>query len=94
MQLHGQAQALGRLKHAPRVRRREADVFAERVHGIDQALGMELGHPVANGVDVGVGLAVEFGRQRVGAQEGGAHVHAERLAQGAGHAQAAGLGVK
>src|SRR5256885_8525961 len=42
-------------------------------------------------VDVGVGPAVEFGRQGVGREQRGAHVDREALAERARHAQAAQL---
>ena len=57
VQLHRQAERARRLEHAPRLRRREADAFAERIDRIDQAFGMQARQPVAHRVDVVVGAA-------------------------------------
>ena len=90
VQLDRQAERARGLEHAPRLRRREADALAEGVDRIDQALGVQLRQPGADGVDVVVGAAVELGRQRVRGQAGGAHVErqlaAERGAPRAGSA--------
>ena len=52
MQLDGQTQSLGRLKHPARLRRRETDALAKGIHRIDQALFLQLRKPVADGADV------------------------------------------
>ena len=91
MQLDGNAQLLRGLEHLLGLRQREGNAFAEHIHGIDKTFGRQRRqHLVAN--KVGVVLATSrfssvFGRQRMRAEEGGAHRSAQRLAQAAGDAQ-------
>ena len=88
MQLDRNAEPLRGLEHLLGLRQRERDAFAEHVHGVHQPLGRERGqHLVADQVDVVLVAPGVFGRQRVCAEEGGAHRHAQRLAQAPRHAQ-------
>ena len=88
MQFDGDAELLRSLKHLLRFGQREGNAFAEHVHRIDQAFGRERGqHLVADQVGVVLAAAGVFGRQRMRAEEGGAHRDAEGCAQAAGHAQ-------
>ena len=89
VQLDGQAERAGGGEHALDLRRREGDRLAEAVHGVDQPLRVPARQPPADGVDVVVRAAFEFGWQRVGGQRGGAHGLAGGGADLAGDAQAA-----
>jgi hypothetical protein len=52
----------------------EGDAFDEDVHGVDQPFGGEgREHVVGDHLDVGIGVAVGFGRQGVGSEERGLH---------------------
>ena len=81
MQLHRQAERARGLEHAPRLRRREADAFAERIHRIDQPFRMQSRQPADGGVDVAVGIVRELGRQRMRGEIRGPHFDAEAFAQ-------------
>ena len=73
MQLDRQAQRRGPLEDRAGLRRREADALAERIDRVGQAVGRDRRqHLVDDRADVAVGIAAGFGRQRVGAEEGGA----------------------
>jgi len=87
VQLDRQAERARGLEHATRLRGREADPFAERVDGIDQAFVVQPRQPVDHGVDVVVGASRELRRQCMRAQIRGTHRDAERLADAARDAQ-------
>ena len=74
VQLDRQAERARGVEHALGLRRREADALAERVDRIDQAFARQRRqHASQTSVDVVVGAAGEFGRQRMRAEEGRAH---------------------
>ena len=88
MNLDRQAEPGGGVEYAFGLRDREADVFAEDVDRIDQALCMQCRqHLLAYQRDVVVGAAVVFRRQRVRAEK--SRDHADRIAdtEAARHAQ-------
>ena len=88
MQLDGQAQAACGLEDLLGLGQREGDALAEHIDRIDQALGRQRGqHGAGDEVDVVLAAPCVLGRQRMRAQEGGAHGHAQGLAQAPGHAQ-------
>ncbi len=94
VQLHRQAERAGGAEHALGLRRREADRVAERVDGVDQSfVGERRQHVVAHGVDVVVGPAGKFRRQRMRAEESRAHAHREHPADRPRDAQHLRLGV-
>ena len=66
----------------------EGDVLAEYVHGIDEALRAQLRQPLArDGLDVLIGAAAVFRRQRMGGEERRAHRDRKRPSQVARDAQ-------
>ena len=70
VQFHRQAQTTRRLEHARRLRRREGDGLAERIHRIGEARFGDGGqHFVAHQADIGVLVAPGFRRQRVRAEK-------------------------
>jgi hypothetical protein len=85
VQLHRQAEFARGLEHAPRLRRTEADAFAEGIDRIHQTLRVQLAQPPAGGLHVVIGAAGIFGRHGMRAEEGGAHIHAELRADPARH---------
>src|SRR3546814_3045868 len=80
MQLHRQPQRARGLEHPPRLRQGEADPFAERVYRVDQSLGVQARQPVDHRVDVAIRVAGELRRQRMRAEESGADLDAELVA--------------
>ena len=91
MELHRQAEFPRRVEDAPYLRRREGDLLAEGIDGIDKTCVYQRGQPGDGGVEVGVGLVGKLRRQRMRRQAGGAHRHGQILPQAAGDPQAAGL---
>jgi|GEM_PF-6108329 len=89
MQLHRQAQRTRELEYASRLRRREGDAFAKGIDGIDEALCMQARQPRAHRVDVVVGTAGVFRRQRVSREARGSDRERQRLAELARDSQAA-----
>ena len=89
VQLDGQAERVRRLEDAPGLCRGEGDALAERVDGVDQPLCMQSRQPGADRGYVGVGAAVELGRQRVGREACGAHGQGQLATEPARDAQAA-----
>ena len=86
VQLHAQTVRARGFEYAARLRGREADAFAEGVHGIGQLLARHGGHHlVAHEVDVVIRAPGEFGRQRMGTEERRHHAHPGQRAR---HAQA------
>ena len=88
MQLDRQAQRTRSFENATGLRRRESDRFAEGIDGIGKAaLGHRRQHFRADQVDVGILAAGKFGRNRMRAEEGGAHVDPRFLANSTCHPQ-------
>src|SRR3546814_7314027 len=87
MQLHRQPLRARGLEHPPLLRHGEADPFAERVHRVDQSLGVQARQTADHRVDVAVRVAGELRRQRMRAEESGADLDAERVADLPGDAQ-------
>ena len=72
MQLDRQPQALGGAEHALGLGWRKANFFAKCIDRIDQSLRRQRRqHLLADRIDIGVGLACIFRRQRMRAEESG-----------------------
>ena len=82
VQLDAQAVRARRGEHALRLRRREADRFAERIDGVGGTGRGDRGdHVAADVVDVVVGASGELRRQRMRGEQRRAHVDAQLFAQ-------------
>ena len=87
VQLDRQAQRLRGGKDAAGLGRAEADALAKRVHGVHQALGVQLRQHGQHRVHIAIATPGKFGRHGMRTQEGGADRHRQLASQGAGHLQ-------
>ena len=79
------------LEHPPRLRRGEANAFAERVHCINQPLGMQRSHPFILRINILIGTAIKLGWQGMRGQIGSAHSDLQCLPNAPRYAQHARL---